>query len=365
MPPRPCRAETRASTFSPPWTWLLSRAFSSWAASSGKRSGASSSTKARSSLLVRKRGRHQRMPPPMLSMSGEGLTRACFASVERRSGSWPQIDVSRRLQLRDAHDAPFLGHDESQRQVLQRDVLRLHGVAAGIERRRRLRELAEAAHDLGVRRDRVERLERRTVYDQRDGHLVGTSGTLEMVADIAEHETDLVEVGEVIDDLRFLGVGGFGAHRARGGCKQRARRGERPREQVASMHGLLHSSGARTAWPCHLRRMAASSWRSVTSDRHLSRLARSRRNTRSSAPPLSGKPSSSGLLLRQMRMESSLIRVDLSFLASSTVMPPPGSCGGRAAAAGRSMRQGIAVPGRRRLPRLLYSCVSATARARW
>src|SRR5262245_16158528 len=109
MPPQPCPAETRASTFSPPWTWPLSRASSSWVASSGKRSGASSFTKAR----------FRAFPP-------------C------RDGSRPQIDVSRRLQLGDAHDAAFLGDDKSRREILQHDVLRLHGVAAGIERQRRL-----------------------------------------------------------------------------------------------------------------------------------------------------------------------------------------------------------------------------------
>src|SRR5262245_64021835 len=97
MPPRPCRAETRASTFSPPRTWLLSRAFSSWAASSGKRSDASSSTKAR-----------LRTFPPC------------------RDGSRPQIGVSRRLQLGAADDAPFLSHDESRRQVVEGDVLSPH-----------------------------------------------------------------------------------------------------------------------------------------------------------------------------------------------------------------------------------------------
>src|SRR6476661_4953596 len=72
----------------------------------------------------------------------------------------------------------------------------------------------------------------------------------------------------------------------------------------------------------HLRRMAASSFRSVTSDLHCSRRARSSLITRSSAPPLSENPSSSGLLLRQMRMVSSRILVDLLSPASSTLMPP-------------------------------------------
>src|SRR5262245_16964623 len=58
-----------------------------------------------------------------------------------------------------------------------------------------------------------------------------------MVADIAEHEADLVEVGEVIDDFRFLGIGGFGAQRACGGCEQRAGGGECRFQQAASVHG--------------------------------------------------------------------------------------------------------------------------------
>ena len=44
--PTSCRAAMRAFTFSPPWIWRSSSASFSWARNSGKRSGASSSTKA-------------------------------------------------------------------------------------------------------------------------------------------------------------------------------------------------------------------------------------------------------------------------------------------------------------------------------
>ena len=92
------------------------------------------------------------------------------------------------------------------------------------------------------------------------------------------------------------------------------------RRCIGSSIGPVKGEGAPVL---HLRRMAASSFRSVTSDLHCSRLARSSLNTRSSAPPLSENPSSSGLLLCQMRMVSSRILVDLLSPASSTVMPPP------------------------------------------
>ncbi len=42
----------------------------------------------------------------------------------------------------------------------------------------------------------------RPLHDKRDGDLVGAAGAAEMIADVAEHEVDLFEIDEVIDDLK-------------------------------------------------------------------------------------------------------------------------------------------------------------------
>ena len=41
------------------------------------------------------------------------------------------------------------------------------------------------------------------MHDQREGHVVGTANTVDVVLDIAEHEYDLVEVAQVIDHFQF------------------------------------------------------------------------------------------------------------------------------------------------------------------
>ena len=139
--------------------------------------------------------------------------------------------------------SPALRDAESRQQVFQRDVLRLHCVAAGLRRQPRLGKFAEAARDVGIRRRGVKCLERGTVHDQLDRHLVRPAHALEMISDIAQHEGDLVEIAEVVDDLRLVGIGRGRARALRGGRHQRARCGEGAHDDAASVHRPLHRSG--------------------------------------------------------------------------------------------------------------------------
>src|SRR5579885_1785822 len=234
----------------------------------------------------------------------------------KQPASGPQVDVALGLQFGDAYHAALVGLDETRQQVGERDLLRLHGVAAGGERQSGLGEFADMAGKIGRGLRGLERLERGAVHHQSNRHFVRPAGAVVVVADIAEHEGDLVEVGEVVDDLGLVGrrIGlGLGATRAARGGDEAGGAGQHGGEQVASVHGVL----------LHLRRMAASSLRSVMSERQSSRLARSSLKMRSSAPPSRLRPSSAGLLFCQMRMLSRRTSMALSPCASSTEMPPP------------------------------------------
>src|SRR3984885_9256171 len=157
----------------------------------------------------------------------------------------------------------------------------------------------------------MECLQRRSMHHERDRDFVRSAHALVVIIDIAEHEIDFVQVGEMIDDLGRRRRVGLGA-----GREQRSRRdGERELQQIASAHDDSRY---------FLCRIAASSLRSVTSDLHSSRLVRSSRNILSSAPP--GKPrgaAPSGSVFFQIRMRSSLMMTELSPLARLTAMPPP------------------------------------------
>jgi hypothetical protein len=50
-----------------------------------------------------------------------------------RQDSGPQIEIALRLQFRDPDHAAFLDTDETRQQILQLDLLRFEGVAAGRE----------------------------------------------------------------------------------------------------------------------------------------------------------------------------------------------------------------------------------------
>jgi hypothetical protein len=71
-------------------------------------------------------------------------------------------------------------------------------------------KLTDAPGQVGIRGGRVKGPQRRAVHHQRDGDVAGTADAVEMVLDVAEHEADLVEIAQMIDDLQFalrLGIG--------------------------------------------------------------------------------------------------------------------------------------------------------------
>ena len=76
-----------------------------------------------------------------------------------------------------------------------------------IERKR----LAVDEEHVGRGARRVKRFECRPVHDQRDRHFVRAAHAVVVVADVAQHEIDLVEIGQVIGDLGLIRRGGFGA----------------------------------------------------------------------------------------------------------------------------------------------------------
>src|ERR1043166_8728248 len=63
--------------------------------------------------------------------------------VNRRA-SRSQVKIALRLQLDDPHHAAALGGNKARQQILQRDILRLHGVAAGGELKTGFGELTDA-----------------------------------------------------------------------------------------------------------------------------------------------------------------------------------------------------------------------------
>jgi len=60
------------------------------------------------------------------------------------SASRPEVKIALRLQLGDPHHAATLGGNKTRQQILQRDILRLHGVAAGGEFETGFGELPDA-----------------------------------------------------------------------------------------------------------------------------------------------------------------------------------------------------------------------------
>src|SRR5580704_7072088 len=178
-----------------------------------------------------------------------------------------QIDVALRLQFSDAYDAALFSGDKARKQIRQRQVLRLHRIAAGREREPSFSKTGDPRGDVRTGRVPLERLERRAVHDQRDRHLVRTTHALEMVLNIAKYEIDLVAVAEVIDDLGAI-------RRRRGRCRDAPGREpcpearQRGHKQIAPMHAWDRFHLFPVFPASYFRRIAASSLRSVTSERH-------------------------------------------------------------------------------------------------
>jgi hypothetical protein len=131
--------------------------------------------------------------------------------------SGAQISVAFRLQLGEAHHAALLGAHEAGQQILERDVLRPHGVAAGAHLDSRSGELLDAGREVRLGGRRMERLERRAVHDERDRHFVGAADAVEMILNVAHHELDLVEVAEMVDHFGTAWLGRLRARPLHGG----------------------------------------------------------------------------------------------------------------------------------------------------
>src|SRR4051795_8539849 len=74
----------------------------------------------------------------------------------------PQIEIALRLELGQTDHAALLRVDEARQEIRERDVLRLHGVAAGGKLDAILGEIADALADVRVGLRPVKRLQRRS-----------------------------------------------------------------------------------------------------------------------------------------------------------------------------------------------------------
>src|SRR3990170_6131873 len=86
----------------------------------------------------------------------------------KMQGSGSQIEIALRLQFRDPDYAASVDADEAGQQILNADLLRFYGVAAGGEFDAGLGKLADPLLDIRVSRNRVERPQRLAVHDKGD-----------------------------------------------------------------------------------------------------------------------------------------------------------------------------------------------------
>jgi hypothetical protein len=103
------------------------------------------------------------------------------------------------LQFGELDDAALLGGMEAVEQVGQRNIHAVHCVGASVWAEPFLNEPSEASGNGGGYALRLEGGEGRAMHDQRDVDIA--AGAFIVVLDVAEHESDLVEVTEVIGDL--------------------------------------------------------------------------------------------------------------------------------------------------------------------
>src|SRR3954454_11363660 len=87
----------------------------------------------------------------------------------------PQIEITLRLELGQTDDATLLRADEARQEIRERDVLRLHRVAAGGKLDAILGKITDALANVRVGLRRVKRLQCRAVDHQRDRHMVGAA----------------------------------------------------------------------------------------------------------------------------------------------------------------------------------------------
>src|SRR5262249_26270625 len=127
--------------------------------------------------------------------------------VELIHESRSNVDVALLLQLHHADDAALRERPGPRGQLLERDVERLHRIAAGPEADALALELVERALDVRVHVLRDEVAERGAVDHELDGlDVLHATDALDVVLDVAEDEARLVDARlvEVIDDLVLL-----------------------------------------------------------------------------------------------------------------------------------------------------------------
>ena len=98
------------------------------------------------------------------------------------------------MQFGDPDHAALVGGNEARQQIGEADFLGFHRVAAGGEFEAGFGELADMFGKIGVCLGGMEGPQRLAVNDQRDSDLVRSADAIEMVLDVADHKTDLVEI---------------------------------------------------------------------------------------------------------------------------------------------------------------------------
>ena len=147
----------------------------------------------------------------------------------------PQIGVALRLQVGELYHAALIGDDKAGQQVLQRYVLGMHSIDAGVGIEARQFQRREVLRRRRAGAGSVEGLQRRAVDHESDRDVLGSAHAVKVIADIAQHEADFVEVGKMIDDL---GCVRLGRPRRLGECRGRQQdAGEL--QQITAAHGVL------------------------------------------------------------------------------------------------------------------------------
>ena len=105
------------------------------------------------------------------------------------------------LQLGKANHAAFVRHGETWQQIHNLYILTGHRVYACFEAHARFPETVSARHRFGKGAGLVKGSQRRPVHNDGDLRFVRPANTLYVIANIAKHESDFVEVAEVYTAL--------------------------------------------------------------------------------------------------------------------------------------------------------------------
>jgi hypothetical protein len=92
---------------------------------------------------------------------------------------------------------------------------------------------------IGIGLRRTKRPQRGAMDHKRDRDIVGAADAIEMVLDVADHERDLVEVDQVIDDLLPAGGRALRGRVGTGSGERDTEGGDRGPEHVPSMHVIF------------------------------------------------------------------------------------------------------------------------------